>query len=154
MRINRENAIQLKLDITSDCAPIAYQYQDVFAREAGERFNGDYVNYEINGKEYTNIYGLTISAKKEGGTKTEVWIKRSLEDETDIPSIIDEMEIMARLSHDKYEYRYYGTFRIKITGLVLVSDETEINAADAVIGPLRYYAAGTVSADVFSESNE
>jgi len=153
LRINRENAIQLKLDITSDCAPSAYQYQDVFAREAGERFSGDCVNYKISGKEYTNIYGLTLIAKKEGGTKTEVWIKRSLEERDDIPNVIDEMEITARLLRDKYEYRYFGMFKIKISGLALVSDETEINAADVVIGPLRYYVTGNVEASVFTEGN-
>ena len=154
LRIQREEAIKIKLGICGEYAPIIYPYQDTAQKEEGERFSSDFVNYKINGKEYINIYGLTISAKKEGGNKTEVWIKRSLEEGSDIPSMIDEMEITARLLRDKYEYRYFGTFRIKITGLVLVSDETEVNAADSVIGPLRYYAAGTVSADVFSESSE
>jgi hypothetical protein len=35
---------------------------------------------------------------------------------------------------------------------VLLSDETEINAADTVIGPLRYYVAGAVSTEVFASS--
>jgi hypothetical protein len=33
-----------------------------------------------------------------------------------------------------------------------VSDETEIESVDAVIGPLRYYVAGTVNAEVYSEN--
>ena len=63
------------------------------------------------------------------------------------------MEITARLLHDKYEYRYFGTFRIKITGLVLVSDETEVNAADSVIGPLRYYVIGNVEINIFTNND-
>jgi hypothetical protein len=41
-------------------------------------------------------------------------------------------------------------FRITITRLVLVSDETVVDCADAVIGPLRYYVAGMVNAEVFT----
>jgi len=158
LRIVREETIKLKLDICGEYAAVNYPYNDTVQSQTSvigrERFSGDYVNYKINDKDYTNIYGLTLSVKKEGGTKTEVWIKRSLEEGDDIPSVIDELEITARLLRDKYEYRYFGMFRIKIIGLVLVSDETEINAADSVIGPLRYYAAGNVGAEVFTEGGE
>jgi hypothetical protein len=98
--------------------------------------------------------GKTFSAKKEGGTKTELWIKRSLEHGGDIPGIIEELTITAQLLRDKYEYRYYGMFRITLTRLVLLSDETAVDSADAVIGPLRYYVAGTVNAEVFTNSGE
>ena len=111
---------------------------------------GDRVTYRINGTEYPNIYGLTLSSKKEGGTKTELWIKRSLEQGGDLPGIIDELTVTAQLLRDKYEYRYFGMFRITLARLVLVSDETAVNTADAVIGPLRYYVAGTVNAEVFT----
>jgi len=90
--------------------------------------------------------------RKEGGTKTELWIKRSLESGTDIPDIIEEMTVEAELLRDKYEYRFYGSFRITIEKLVLISDETNINSVGAVIGPLRYYVAGMVSADVYTSS--
>jgi len=153
LRILRGEAIKLKLDICGEYPAVVYPYYETFVREASERFSGDYVNYKINGKEHTNIYGLTFIAKKEGGTKTEVWIKRSLEEVADIPSVIDEMEITARLLREKYEYRYFGTFKIKITGLVLVSDETEVNAADSVIGPLRYYVTGNVETSVFTNND-
>jgi hypothetical protein len=122
--------------------------------ESGERFMGDRVTYRINGTEYPNIYGLTISAKKEGGTKTELWIKRSLEQGSDLPEIIEELTITAQLLREKYEYRYYGMFRLTITRLVLTANETAIESADAVIGPLRYYVAGTVNAEVFTNSGE
>ena len=163
LRINREETIKLKLEITGEQPPANYQYNEtarsqiseVSGTEIGrERFSGDYVNYKINCKEHTNIYGLTLITKKEGGTKTEVWIKRRLEEGSDIPSVIDELETTVRLLRDKYEYRYFGTFRLKITGLVLVSDETEINAADAVIGPLKYYVTGNVETSVFTNGSE
>jgi hypothetical protein len=111
---------------------------------------GNRVTYRINGTEYRNIYGLTLSAKKEGGTKTELWIKRSLEQGPDIPDVIEELTITAQLLRDKYEYRHYGMFRLTLSRLVLTADETAVDCADGVIGPLRYYVAGTVNAEVFT----
>jgi hypothetical protein len=150
----RGEIIKLKLDITSERSPVIYPYTDTFERETGERFNGDFVTYRINDKEYPNIYGITFASKKEGSTKTELWIKRALEDCSDLPTIIDEIVITAQLLRDKYEYRQYGMFRITLNRLVLVSDETEINAVGTVIGPIRYYVAGTVSTQVFSTAGE
>jgi hypothetical protein len=139
---------------------------------------GGRVTYRINGNEYTNIYGLTLSAKKDGGTKTELWIKRVLNPypyglrtssfasqnssnisqppsvAADLPGVIEELTITAQLLRDKYEYRHYGMFRITLTRLVLISDETVVDCADAVIGPLRYYVTGTVNAEVFTNSGE
>jgi len=126
----------------------------VIGRKSEERFNSDYVTYRINGIEYGNIYGFTLAAKKDGGTKTEVWIKRVLENGIEIPDVIEEMTITAILKRDKYEYRHYGTFRITLKRLVLVSDETNVNSTDAVIGPLKFYAAGNVFAEVFSSGEE
>jgi hypothetical protein len=91
-----------------------------------------------------------MSAKKEEGTKTELWIKRSLVMGSEIPDLIDELTITAQLFRDKYEYRHFGMFRLTLTRLVLTADETDINSSDAVIGPMRYYVAGTVEAEVFS----
>jgi hypothetical protein len=150
LRCNRGEAIHLKLDVKGERSPVVYPYTDPLKTETGERFSGDYARYRINGQEYRNIYGLTLSAKKEGGTKTELWIKRSLEHGGDLPGIIEELTITAQLLRDKYEYRYFGMFRITLKGLVLVSDETDIDCADVVIGPLRYYVAGTVGAEVFT----
>ena len=154
LRVMREEAIKLKLDITSERPPVVYPYTDRFERESGERFSGDFVTYHINGNEYKNIYGVTLVSKKQGGTKTELWIKRSLQQGSDIPAIIEDFSFTAQLLRDKYEYRHFGTFRITIKRLVLVADETEVNAAGAVIGPLRYYVAGTVSTEVFTSSEE
>ena len=154
LRVMREEAIQLKLDICGERQPAGYPYTDAFDREQGERFSGDCVTYRINGAEYKNIYGLTLSTKKEGGTKTELWIKRVLENGPDLPVIIEEMTLTARLLRDTYEYRYVGIFRITIKRLVLVSDETNIDSTGAVMGPLRYSAAGTVVAEVFFRGGE
>ena len=104
--------------------------------------------------EYPNIYGLTLTTKREGGTRTELRIKRALEHGGDLPDPIEELSITARLLRDKYEYRYFGMFRLTLTRLVLTADETAIESADGVIGPLRYYVAGTVQAEVFTNSGE
>jgi hypothetical protein len=160
LRIMRGEAIKVKLAITNERPPAIYPYQEIAPAELEERFMGDRVTYRINGTESHNIYGLTLSVKKEGsphgggGTKTELWIKRRLEQGPDLPGIIDELTITAQLLRDKYEYRHYGIFRITITRLVLVSDKTAVDCADAVIGPLRYYVAGSVGAEVFTNSGE
>jgi hypothetical protein len=154
LRIHRGEAVKLKLDIRGERPPVIYPYTDKLTTEGGERFSGDYVTCRINGNEYRNIYGLTLSTKKDGGTKTELWIKRSLEHGEDLPGIIEELTITAKLLRDKYEYRHYGMFRITLKRLVLVSDETAVDCTDTVIGPLRYYVAGTVQAEVFTNSGE
>ena len=154
LRINRGEAVKLKLDIRGERPPVVYPYADPLKTETGERFMGDRVTYRINGNEYRNIYGLTLSTKKEGGTKTELWIKRSLEKGDDLPGVIDELTITAQLLRDKYEYRYYGMFRLTLSRLVMTADETAVDCADAVIGPLRYYVAGTVNAEVFTSTGE
>jgi hypothetical protein len=154
LRFNRGEMVHLKLDVKGERPPAIYPYTDPLPREGGERFMGDRVTYQINGNEYHNIYGLTLSAKKEGGTKTELWIKRSLEHGGDLPGILDELTITAQLLREKYEYRYYGMFRITLTRLVLLSDETAIDSADAVVGPLRYCVTGTVNAEVFTSTGE
>ena len=154
LRIMREEAIKLKLDITSERPPVVYPYTDSFERDSGERFRGDCVTYTINGQEIKNIYGITLTTKKDNGTKTELSIKRIKEQGEDIPEIINEITITATLLRDRYEHRYYGTFQLKITNLFLVCDESNINAPDAVIGPMRYFVSGSASATVFTSSGE
>jgi hypothetical protein len=154
LRVVRGEAVKLKLDISGERPPVVYPYQDMAPTEREERFMGDRVTYRINGTEYTNIYGLTLAAQKEGGTKTELWIKRILEQGRDLPQLIEELTITAQLLREKYEYRHYGMFRITLKRLVLTADETAVDTADAVIGPLRYYVAGTVNAEVFTNSGE
>jgi hypothetical protein len=160
LRVMRGEAIKLKLDICGERAPRAYPYTDTFPRDQGERFKGDCVTYKINGQEYTNIYGITLVSKKQGGTNTELWIKRALQQgcyatqSLDILAVIDEICITTQLLRDKYEYRYYGTFCITLKRLVLIADETEVNTSGAIISPLRYYVAGGVSTEVFTSGDE
>jgi len=154
LRVMREEALKLKLDIYGERSPAIYPYTDIFKHERGERFNGNNVAYRINDKDYKNIYGVTLASKKEGGTKTELWIKRVLQPGLDVPEIIEEMTITAQLLRDVYEFRRYGMFRITIKRLVLTADETVIDTDDAVIGPLRYYVAGTVTTEVFISGSE
>ena len=153
LRIVWKQAIKLKLDLSGERPPAIYPYQDIASTEIGERFMGDRVSYRINGTEYLNIYGLTISAKKEGGTKTELWIKRVMKPEGDVPNMIDELTITAQLYREKYEYRHYGMFRLTLTRLVLTADETAIDSTDGIIGPLRYYCAGGLMAEVFTTND-
>ncbi|GHV82265.1 hypothetical protein AGMMS49991_08230 [Spirochaetia bacterium] len=154
LRFQRGEAVYLKLDVCGEIAPVVYPYSEIPATEGRERFNSDFVTYRINGIEYENIYGITLSAKRGGGTKTELWIKRALQQGGDLPGIIEELTITARLLTDKYEYRNFGTFRITLKKLVLISDKTAIDCADGVIGPLRYYVAGSVCSEVFTSTGE
>jgi hypothetical protein len=150
LRFEREQAVKLRLDVCGERSAVTYPYSDIYVTEKGERYNGDNVIYKINGKEYKNIYGLTLSCKKEYGTRTDLWIRRSLEKGNEIPHLIDEMTITAELLHDKYEIRRFGTFTITLKRLVLTADETSINSTGAVISPLRYYVAGIVNSEVFT----
>jgi len=155
LRIMRDETIKLKLDIESFYRIRTYPHLDmIYNRENTERFKGDCVTYKINGKEYKNIYGITLVSKKKGGTKTEIWIKRALKEGSDIPTSIEEFIITAQLLRDKYEYRHFGTFRITIKRMVLIGDETEVNACDAVISPLRFYASGGITTEVFTSGKE
>jgi len=163
LRILRGETIKLKLNIFGECAPRIYAAQSqtsemsgtvIEKRESRERFNSDYVTYQINGKEYKNIYGIRLLSKKVGGIRTELWIKRVLQKGGDIPEMIEELTVTAQLLRDTYELRQYGTFRITLKRLVLISDETEVNATGAVISPLRFYVVGTVNAEVFTSTGE
>jgi hypothetical protein len=154
LRINQEGAIKLKLDIRGEQAPAVWPDQELAPTETGERFMGDRVRYWVNGKEHLNIYGLTIAARKQGGTRTELRLHRLLQPGADFPDMIDTLTITAQLLRDKYEDRYYGMFRIVLTGLALMADETDIDCADAIIGPLRSYCAGKVGAEVFTATGE
>jgi len=156
LRIQREESIKLKLDITGERPPVNYPYNEMAETETGERFHGNGVTYKINGKEHKNIYGITLTAQKEEGTKAELWIKRALEQggfamqSYDIPHLIDEFSITAQLFRESYEYRNFGMFRLSFSRLVLNTEETIVNNSDTVIGPIRYYVAGVTMAEVFS----
>jgi hypothetical protein len=127
LRINRGEAVKLKLDIQGERPAAAYPYTDPLKTETGERFMGDRVSYRINGTEYANIYGLTVAGRKEGGTKTELWIKRVLNPypygfktssfakqnslnssqppfmAADLPEIIEELTVTAQAEREQRE---------------------------------------------------
>jgi len=149
LRLSRGDAVKLRLDICGVFEPRPYPYKDRTERKDGERFNGDNVVYNVNGKENSGIYGLIVSSKRKGSLRTELWIKRALNAGPDIPQLIDELCLTAKLVRDRYDKRYFGTFKIRFNNLVRVADETNVNSADAVIGPVRYYVSGAVSAEVF-----
>jgi len=154
MRFEREKAVKLKIDISGERSANKYLYSDIINKKSEERFNGNYVEYCINGLEYKNIYGLTINVKKENGTITEIWIRRILDTDFELPDVIDNLVISARLVRDKYENRHFGMFRLLLKKLVFVSDETNVNRADTVIDPVRYYVSGGVTTEVFTSGEE
>jgi len=149
LRLSRGDAVKLRLDVCGVFGPRPYPYKDRTERKDGERFNGDNVVYAVNGKEEAGIYGLIVSSKRKGSMRTELWIKRALNAGPDIPQLIDELCVTAKLVRDRYDKRYFGTFKIRFNNLVRAADETNVNSADAVIGPVRYYVSGAVSAEVF-----
>jgi len=151
-RVEREQPVKLKLDLCGENTAAPFLYTDPIINEIGERFDSNYVDYWINGKENHFIYGLTILVKKDKGVKTEIWIRRNIEKENDVPEKIDELIISARLLNDKYEFRSYGLFRITLKKLVFISDETNVNSSDTVIGSLRHCVMGDVFASVFSSN--
>jgi hypothetical protein len=163
----QNEVIKLRLDICNalpglcfgEYPPVTYPYPDRLAVHSGERafcerFKEDGVKYVINGIEQKNIYGLTITSRKQGGTRTEVRIHRVLEAATELPPVIETLEITAQLYRDTYEYRAFGQFRFNLSRLVLMADETVIDSGDTVIGPLRYYCAGQFSVDVFTTDED
>jgi len=153
-RIENDKAIKLKLDVCGERNAKTYLYTDDVEKTTGERFKSNCVDYYINEKINHFIYGITLSVKKVGGTKTEIWIKRILPVGNELPECIDEFIIVAKLLCTKYEFSNYGLFSIRLKNLVLISDETNINSSDTVIDPLRYYVSGCVSATVHTVSDE
>jgi hypothetical protein len=143
----RDEYIKLKLDVFGEFPAVVLtqsQPSKMNGTVKGTHFLGENVKYQINGEECKNIYGITLVSKKEGGTKTEIWVKRALNG-NELPAVVEELLITAQLANTAF-----GLFRISLRRLVLVSDETEVNTADTVIGPIRYYVAGGVNAAVFT----
>jgi hypothetical protein len=150
LRILRDEAIKLKLDIESEKAPVSYPIQEQFKNERGERFRGENVKYQINDREYKNVYGVTLAVKKENGVKSEFWIRRVLEKEQELPETIDKLSITFSLLRDRYDEGHFGKLRITIKSLVLVHDETSVECDDSVIGQLRYFVNGDLTTEVFT----
>jgi hypothetical protein len=163
-RVNKEGGmpdtpVNLKLDICGDMPGVTYPYQNVPSVESEEYFEHKGVRYAINGAAVTGIYGLTIRSVRKGGIKTEVSIKRLLLNAGELPPIIENLTVTAELFHTRYgEENYssvhYGLFRLNLSRLVLMADETDVDSAGAVVGPMRYYCAGNVTGEVFTSNEE
>jgi hypothetical protein len=67
---------------------------------------------------------------------------------------IDALDVTARLFRDQYEDNRHGMFRLRLSGLALVADDTDLDSAGAVVGPLRYCCSGSFTAEVFEERDE
>jgi hypothetical protein len=159
LRIHRGEAVRAHLDIDSDSksneqrAESKEKTGNALQVGSGERFKEYGVSYLIDGKYYNNIYASTLSVKKAGGCKTELFLNRVLLNE-DLPERINSITIRARLFRDKYEEREYGRFIICLNDLRLIANETAVNTADAVIGQLRYVVSGFVSVETYRRGNE
>jgi hypothetical protein len=77
-----------------------------------------------------------------------------LKSDEELPPLIETLEVTAQLYRDTYDYRSYGAFRLSLSRLVLMADETNINSGDTVVGRLRFYCAGLFTADVFTSDDE
>jgi hypothetical protein len=103
------------------------------------------LRYEIDGTETGGIYGFSIKTRRDGTPKVFVRLHRIL-GQNELPPVIEKLIITARVRKGGE----FGLFKIHLEKLLLAADETTVNSADKVIGPLRYYAAGSITADVFS----
>jgi hypothetical protein len=157
LRVHREEAVKAHLDIESN-KPVKGEgrrekVENALRFGSGERFKGDGVRYLVDGKYFDNVYAATLSVKKEGGCRSEIILSRVLGKE-DLPEHISFLHIPFVLFREKYEERSFGRFMIILNDLFLISDGTEVNTADAVIGGLRYVVAGFVSVDAYDERIE
>jgi hypothetical protein len=145
------SALKLRLDIAGDSPSADYSLFELPHADCGERFKEDGVRYAINGTDVPphRIYGVTLAVRKENGVHAEAYIHRVLGNGGELPDVIQTLCVTAKLFRTRYEGRHYGTFRITLTNLLLMSDETAVDSPGAVVGPLRYYCAGEVTADVF-----
>jgi hypothetical protein len=160
LRINRETTeatpgvVYLRLDISGDAPLEPYLPETDSVLNPAERFKENGVRYAVNGVENKTIYGLTVTTGKKGGAKTELRIHRILQGGTELPANIESVVITARLFRDYYERRLPGTFRLTLSNLLLMTDETSVNTSGPVIGPLRYYCAGDIAAETFTNNEE
>jgi hypothetical protein len=157
LRIHRGEALKAHLQIESSTQTREERKEKNEKSEerifSCERFKECGARYLIDGKYFDNIYGSTLSVKKEGGCPTEIFLNRVLENE-ELPEHINFLHIPLVLFREKYEERSFGRFMIILNDLHLISDETEVNTADAVIGQLRYAVSGFVSVETYRRGNE
>jgi len=144
LRIERGEAIRLRLDVWGEGAPRAWPGGGAPASAGARRYHGDAATFRVNGKEQENIYALTIESRKKGSARTTLRLHRALGEGADFPETIEELEATALLDGGRGGS---GAIRLTLKRLARIADETKVDAADAVIGPLRYYVAGAVTAE-------
>jgi hypothetical protein len=153
LRVHREENIMVHFDIDGDTKSVMTQRvveKACYHSPAPERFNENGNVYTIDGITCNSIYAITLSCDKTNSLKTQIVLHRILESD-ELPVHINEFTGCFMLFRDKYEAREFGRFSMTLRGLDLVSDETIVSSADAVIGPLRYWVSGGVTAECFGE---
>jgi hypothetical protein len=152
LRIERDEAVKVHIDIdggskaeTFNAVPAVKKMNNI------ERFKESGVEYFIDGKKYNSIYRFVLSCDKKNGCRTEVLIYRYLTIDNEPPAFIENLMIRANLFRDMYEENQHGKFAVTLTDLRLLSDDTEVCAADTVIGALRYSVTGTGWVDTFCQ---
>jgi hypothetical protein len=151
LRIERDEAVKVRVDIDGESAAETFHAVPAVKKISGiERFNERGVEYFINGKKYNSIYRFVLSCDKSNGCRTQVLISRYLNINNELPSFIENLTLRSNLFRDKYEEGQHGKFAVTLTDLRLLSDETEVCAADAVIGGLRYAVGGVARVDAFT----
>jgi hypothetical protein len=147
LRINKGEALKVRIDVGSSVGWVSHNGQGAEGTE-GERFKEDGVTYKINGAVTKDIYALKANFSRGGSVSAEVFIHRVLK-EADLPDVIDAFEIDCLLMRDCYEERRFGRFSVRFERLLKMADETVVDCADGLIGPVRYFCTGGISSEIF-----
>jgi hypothetical protein len=153
LRVQCGEAIYLKLDAEGDI-PIEegspglltpLQDEECF-RESGTRLS-------VNGTIVESTYGAYITVMRGSSCRTEIHLHRKAryEDAHLFQQRIEKLELDARLYRDEYEERHKGRFVIRVTDLVLLSEDAKPDSASEIVGPLRYIVAGELCAEVYTQ---
>jgi hypothetical protein len=151
LRVERDGAVRLHIDIGGDAVVETHVTEPAKKIVTDtERFKERGVAYFIDGKKYNSIYRFVLYCDKNNGCRTSVLIYRYLNIAFEPPDFIENLTLQANLFRDIYEPGQHGKFAVTLKDLRLLSDDTEVCAADAVIGALRYSVCGGASADAFT----
>jgi hypothetical protein len=150
LRIERDEAVKVRVDIDGNTTAETFHAVPAVQKMSNiERFNERGVEYFINQQKYNSIYRFVLSCDKSNGCRTQVLISRYLTIDNEPTAFIGNLTIHANLFRDRYEENQKGKFEITLTNLRLLSDNTEVSSADAVIGGLRYSVGGVEFVDTF-----
>jgi hypothetical protein len=135
LRIYKGDWVKLRVDVASEAAWVEESINHGgHGGHGGERvFNERDVGYRVNGSVVAGIYGAKVNVSKGYGLRCEAFIHRVLKSDGDLPDSISCFEMV------------FGGFVLRLEGLLKMSDETVVDCADGVIGPIRYLCAGLLS---------